>query len=1183
VQEEKEREEARGLSRAGEKTLRPAAEEESQGTYREVQAVEQAEEQVMRAYRFALPFGSTRTRVCSVFLGALAASVLFGALATTSPAIAAQPWWHLSSSARPAQIAPGGEGTIVVEAENVGNAPSSGAVHLSAAMPEGVSIQSVSFTAYSLTEVDLGPEGPLGFLELCKVTTSTVTCETSPSQEIVEHVVPYENLEIIVRVKADSNASSGTMAASVSGGGASSQSIDRQILIDSASVPFGIEDFSMVPETEGGSVDTQAGDHPYQLTTTLNLNQTSDLTRPPALARNLAFKLPPGLIGNTTAIAECSDLDFRHVLNGGTVNLCPESTAIGVALVVIDEPTHLGLKTYAIPVFNLAPGQGEPARFGFEFAGAPVTLDTSLRTGDDYGVTVNVNNLTELTNVISSTVTIWGVPGSVTHDESRGWACVVNGGWAAGSGQTCTPTSETQPPPFLATPTSCKTAFSPVAEMTAWPTKAAPSGPQANPFTYSLVDGLGRPTTMTGCNRLSFNPSIEVAPDTQAGSSPAGLTTNIHVPQEQNENAGGLVSSDIKAVNLTLPEGLTINPSGADGLEACSEAQIGYLPGASNPPEDLHFTPDIGAPFCPEASKVGTATITTPILKNPLEGYVYVATQDANPFHSLIAMYIVAEEPVSGVRVKLPGKVSLSSTGQITASFTNTPQAPFENAVVKFFGGARAALSTPPGCASYAATASFSPWSENAAVSSQSQFAINSGPGGAPCTLVRPFNPTLSAGTSVPRAGAFSQMVTTVAREDGNQDLQTVQLRTPPGLSGVLTGVPLCGEAQANAGTCPSGSLIGHTAVSAGLGSDPFTAPIGQVFLTEGYKGSPFGLSIVNPAKAGPFDLGNVVVRAKIDIDPHTAVLTVTTDPIPHILQGIPLQIKRTTVTIDRPGFTFNPTNCQQLSVTGTIGGTEGASVNVANAFQASNCANLKFTPSFSVSVTGNTSKAKGAGLSVKLTYPKGALGSQANIGRVKVSLPKQLPSRLTTLQKACTAEVFNPNPSNCPAASRVGQAKVLTPLLPVALTGPAYFVSHGGEAFPDLTIVLKGYGITVDLVGSTQIKNGVTTTTFKAPPDVPFSSFELTLPQGQFSALTANAKLCQSKLVMPTEFVGQNGAEIRRNTNIAVTGCAKALTRPQKLARALRACHKRKKHTARASCEQQARKQFGAKKKHKK
>lgn len=1113
--------------------------------------------------------------VCAVVAGALTVG-----LTTAAPALAQRPWWHLSSSARPAQIPPGEEGTIVVSAENVGNAPSSSAV-LSADLPPGVTVQRVSFFDYALTELDLGPEG--FFPNLCEVTATRVSCKTEEAGvPIVEKIVPYENLELVIRVKAKGGASSGLLFANVSGGGAPSASINREVVIDGSSVPFGFEDFQMVPEVEGGAVDTQAGDHPYQLTTTVNFNQSADPKRPPAVARSLGFRLPPGLIGNASALPQCTDLEFSHVLNGGTVNLCPASTAIGVAHLVFDEPSTLGLKTFSIPVFNLTPANGEPARFGFEFANSPITLDTSLRTGDDYGVTVRVGNLTELTNVISSTVTIWGVPGSPSHDESRGWACLVGGQWAPGSGQTCTPSSETRPAPFLALPTSCSTAFSPTAEMVSWPTKAESAGLQASPVTYSLVDGLGRPTSMSGCNRLSFDPSADVAPDTSAGSSPAALTTRVHISQEQNENATGLVSSDVKSLNVTLPEGLTINPSGADGLEACAEAEIGYLPSASNPPEELHFAPVIGAPFCPEASKIGTVVITTPILPNSLEGYVYVATQNANPFHSLIAMYIVAEDPISGVRVKLPGKVSLSDSGQITASFTNTPQAPFEDAVVKFFGGARAALSTPASCGVYSTTASFTPWSESATVTSRSQFSITSGPGGIPCTAVRPFSPALSAGTSATQAGAFSQLVTTVAREDGSQDLQTVQLRTPPGLSGVLAGVTLCVEAQANTGACPLDSLIGHTSVSAGLGSDPFTAPTGQVFLTQGYRGAPFGLSIVNPAKAGPFDLGNVIVRAKVDIDPHTAQITVTTDPIPHILQGIPLQVKHATVTIDRPDFTFNPTNCQQLDFRGTIGSTEGASANVSNAFQVTNCANLKFTPSFAVSATGKTSKANGAGLSVKLTYPKGAFGSQANIARVKVSLPKQLPSRLTTLQKACTATVFDANPANCPGASMVGRAKVLTPLLSVPLTGTAYFVSHGGEAFPDLTMVLQGYGITVDLVGSTQIKNGVTTSTFKTPPDVPFSSFELNLPQGKFSALTANANLCRSTLVMPTEFIGQNGAEIRRNTNIAITGCPKTLTRAQKLARALRACHKRKKHAARTACAKQARKRFGAKKKSK-
>jgi hypothetical protein len=360
----------------------------------------------------------------------------------------------------------------------------------------------------------------------------------------------------------------------------------------------------------------------------------------------------------------------------------------------------------------------------------------------------------------------------------------------------------------------------------------------------------------------------------------------------------------------------------------------------------------------------------------------------------------------------------------------------------------------------------------------------------------------------------------------------------------------------------------------------------GKVYITEKYKGAPFGLSIVNPVKAGPFDLERdsanpaqnppcdcVVVRAKIEIDPFTAQLTVTTDPsgpyaIPHMIDGVPVQIKHVNVLINRPGFTFNPTNCNHQTISGTISGDEGASQALAEPFQATNCATLAFKPDFKVQTSGKTSKAKGASLSVKLSYPKAPFGSQANIAMVKVDLPKQLPSRLTTLQKACLAKTFETNPASCPAASIVGHAKVTTPLLPVPLTGPAYFVSHGNEAFPSLTIVLQGYGVTVELVGSTFIKNGITSSTFKATPDTPFNTFELTLPQGPFSALAANGNLCQSStttttnkrvaikshgrtihvtrkvkhttsgLTMPTAFIAQNGAQIHQATPVAVSGC---------------------------------------------
>jgi hypothetical protein len=318
-------------------------------------------------------------------------------------------------------------------------------------------------------------------------------------------------------------------------------------------------------------------------------------------------------------------------------------------------------------------------------------------------------------------------------------------------------------------------------------------------------------------------------------------------------------------------------------------------------------------------------------------------------------------------------------------------------------------------------------------------------------------------------------------------------------------------------------------------------------------------------------------------VNPLTAALTVTTDEsgpyaIPHILDGIPLEIKHVNVTIERQGFTFNPTSCDPMQITGQITSQEGATSPVAVPFQVTNCAALKFAPKFAVSTSGKTSKANGASLHVDLTYPSAAQGTYADIAKVKVELPKQLPSRLTTLQKACTAAQFDANPAGCPSPSVIGSAKAIVPNIPEPLQGPVYFVSHGGEAFPSLEVVLQGYGVKVILVGSTFIsKAGITSTTFKAIPDNPVSSFELTLPEGKYSALAANGNLCTEKLTMPTEFIAQNGAKVNQSTKVSVAGCAKkkALTRPQKLKAALKACHKKAKGK-RAQCEKAARKRYG-------
>ncbi len=967
---------------------------------------------------------------------------------------------------------------------------------------------------------------------------------------------PFEPLEMRIGVIVEKTAvNGGANTVSASGGGASEvRTITRSVQVDTP-IQFGIEENALVAEEAGGEADTQAGSHPFQVTSTLTFNHgaisgDSGTLFPTGLPRDVSALAPPGLIGNPTAVTQCTDQQFVPLPNGQGNN-CPSASVVGVAAITLDEPAIAHLHTSVSPVFNMVPEAGEPARFGFEVdAQVPVLLDGSVRAGGDYGVTVSSHNISEIPGLISSSITLWGVPGDPRHDGQRGQDCLLHD-------ETSCPLNESTPPPFLSMPTSCTGPLQTSVEADSW----------EHPHEIVTAPGSEPMPAMDGCNHLVFNPGIKVTPDVSSASSPTGLNVDVRVPQTAALNPEGLAEAYPKDITVMLPEGVEVNPAGGNGLQACSEGLAGFT-GLSE------FTPGVksqtftgtlpnplqpGVNFCPNNSKVGTVKIKTPILPNPIEGAVYIAAQNENPFGSLIAMYLIAEDPVSGVLIKLAGQVHLTDTGQLVTTFENNPQAPFEDAELHFFGGERAPLSSPAHCGAYTTHASLTPWSGSPPSDAESTFEVTSGPHGGPCPGASlPFTPSLTGGTTNVNAGSFSPLTTTIGREDGNQDLQAVQLHMPPGLLGSLTGVALCGEAQANAGTCGPDSLIGETTISAGVGSDPVSVTGGKVYITGPYHGAPFGLSIVNPVKAGPFDLEHdtanpndqpacdcIVVRAKVALDPHTAVLSVTTNTegegygIPHMIDGIPVQIKKVNVLVNRPGFTFNPTDCNPQTLTGAISSDEGATSPVSVPFQVTNCAALKFAPKFAASTSGKTSKPNGASLSVKLIYPKAPFGTQSNIAKVKVSLPKRLPSRLTTLQKACTAKQFDANPGGCPAASIVGHARATTPLLPVPLEGPAYFVSHGGEAFPNLIMVLQGYGVTLDLVGDTFIsKAGVTSSTFKTVPDAPVGSFELNLPKGPYSALAANGDLCKAKLKMPTEFVAQDGATIHQTTKIKVTGC---------------------------------------------
>jgi hypothetical protein len=964
-----------------------------------------------------------------------------------------------------------------------------------------------------------------------------------------ETMLPYEQIEVRIKVEVLEGASSAEKnEVSVSGGGASRASLARPLRISSEETPFGLENYELRGEEEGGALATQAGSHPFQVTATFGLNQGSDTApfnqkppkaevQPVGLVKNIETKLPPGMVGNPVPFPRCTLDQFLKASQ--TENECSPQTAVGLASVTIFEPVNIGHATFTQPIFNLQPSFGEPARFGFNVVagGVPVILDTSVRSGpgEDYGVTVSSTNITEIAGLLGAEVTFWGVPGDPRHDELRGWGC-LNEALGVLIHPPCLHFDEPRPPSLLTMPASCTGSLRSSAEVDSWT--------QPDVFgTYLPEEPL---QALDGCNRVLFTPSMSAEATTDRASAPSGLDFNLDFHDEGLTSTAGLAQSQLNKTVVRLPDGLTINPSAGVGLGGCTPADYAR--------ETLYSIPGAG---CPNNSKLGTVEIETPLLTQKIHGAIYIAQPFDNPSHSLVALYVVAKSAETGVLVKLVGKVEPNPvTGQLTTVFENNPQLPFDHFNFHFREGQQAPLISPQVCGTYTTQALLTPWSEPTAVlTDTSSFQVTKGSDGGPCPSggVPPFNPGIEAGQVNNNAGSFSPFYLHLTRTDAEQEIAGFSTNLPSGLTGDLSGIPYCPEASIEAArhktgakeqaepSCPAASQVGHTLVGTGVGAVLAYVP-GKIYLAGPFHGAPFSLVSVTSAVVGPFDLGTVVLRFGLTIDPYTARVSVTptsSEPIPTILDGIVTHVRDIRVYIDRTHFTLNPTSCNPLAIGSTLTSNLGAAKTVTSPFQASNCQGLAFKPIFKVSTTGKTSRANGASLKVKLTYPPGA---QANISKVKVDLPKQLPSRLTTLQKACTAAQFESNPAGCPPASLIGHAKAITPLIPVPLEGPAYFVSHGGEAFPSLILVLQGYGVTIDLVGSTFInKAGITSSTFKTVPDQPVGSFELTLPQGKFSALAANGNLCKTKLVMPTQFDAQNGASVHQTTKIAVTGCPKA------------------------------------------
>ncbi|HEY1689059.1 MAG TPA: hypothetical protein VGF95_09380 [Solirubrobacteraceae bacterium] len=1064
---------------------------------------------------------------------AATAAAAFAALGAAPALAASGPSLELEMHHAPTNIAPGDKGQLWLNLNNVGSGPTTGRLELTVDLPTGMTsigaIEDVSFDFYGHESLGWSCAGESG--------GSTVECESSAGS-IPAHSLNYLILEVKVNAGVAEGSALSASATLAGGSAVASSSAEESVTVSSAAAGFGVEAQSFTPgffAADGVTSERQAGAHPELLTVGVGFNSAATgrsdnesvpIDYPSADLRDLSVELPPGFIGNPTAVGECAPTQLM-------AEACPSASQVGRFDGTLTPVGGGTLWNFTTGVFNMAHPRGEVTDLAFMLDGQAVHVEATLDPAHNYAITTTLPNVNETEPPFSGKVTIWGDPAASSHDSQR---CESFSSYGHGdTGESCA--TDNEPKAFLTIPAQCET-----------PETFRLSGYDSweEPGIFGEEVDYTTPWALTGCEDLRFEPEVQLEPTGRQANTPTGLEVTLHVPQ--NENPNGLATPPVKDTTAILPEGMTFSPSFANGLQSCTLAQVKL--GSDEPVQ------------CPDASRIGEVTLRTPLLPNLLEGSLYLAAQDDNPFSSTFAMYLVIHDTEErGVLLKIPGKIETNpSTGQITTTFTETPQLPFEDLTLKFRSGSGAPLVSPPTCGAKAISVDISSWAQpDNPIELSNSYEVSEGPGGSACppsASGRPFAPKLTAGTADPPAGAYSPFTLRLTREDSEQEISNLSFTLPPGLTGKIAGVPQCSdaaiaEAEAKGRTgaqeiaspsCPASSLLGSATIGVGVGPT-LTWVTGKVYFAGPYKGAPFSIVAITPAVVGPYDFGVVLVRSALQIDPLTAQVKVVTDQLPRILEGVPVRLRDLRVKIERPEFIINPTSCEEMQISGQASSFEGASSPISQRFQAANCASLAFKPSFAVATSAKTSRKDGASLHVKLTYPKAAQGTEANVREVRVELPKVLPSRLNTLQHACTSAQFEANPAGCPSESVVGHAQAVTPVVPVPLEGPAYFVSNGSAKFPELVLVLQGDGITIDLHGETFIsKQGITSSTFHEVPDEPVQSFELALPEGEYSALAANGNLCNERLTMPTMFIAQSGKTFRQSTEVQVQGCSAAL-----------------------------------------
>jgi hypothetical protein len=1103
-------------------------------------------------------------------LGAVGMAALAAAFLTPAAASAATPapQWAIQSLAAPTDFSTAdnsrSEGVCLpllgamtcdayfATATDVGAAPMKAReIKLEDTLPAGLSVRRVGLfwkgieaVAGHTEQENLDESGTL-----CTVALPKVTCTLKASffSELGHVVQPDDRLIMEVAVTVDEPTVPGplTNTVRVQGGGEPSHPVPpaeagAQNTLEQGPPPFGFSLFSSPAlDSEGsgsaGTAGLQAGSHPYELPTHIGLTSKVRRNADPTIGamsvenpRDILVDLPPGLAGSALSTpVRCTfgQLSARGEHTGNGESACPKESQVGF------------LQTYPLvsdnvvsPLFNMVPERGAVAEFGYgDIENGVHLLKASLVPGPQ-GYVLRTSSLEApeipLTSIVAD---IYGDP--ATRD-----------------GSILEPAEHV---PTLTMPADCNgEPLVTQVHMDSWqhPGSYLPDG-EPNLSEPDWVTATSESPPVTGCNQLIFEPTIAATPSTNRADSPTGLEVDLKVPQTEGTETLG--TPPLKKAVVTLPEGVSVNPSSANGLGACSLAQIGMSASGQ---------PDAARPTCPDSSKIGTVELFTPAVKGTLEdgaleGEIYVAKQGENPFHSLLAIYIVVNDPKTGVLVKLAGEVNPNpATGQLQTVVDNSPQFPFSELRTHFFAGSRAALKTSAVCGTYTVTSSLTPWSapeSGPPATPASSFQTSQGASGGSCPTspgAEPNHPAFTAGTLNTQAGAYTPFVVHGARADGDQPITQVNLTLPKGLTGKLAGIPYCPEADIALAksrehegggaeelahpACPAASEVGVVHVGAGAGPEPFYVT-GHAYLTGPYKGAPLGIAIVSPAVAGPFDLGDVVVRAALDVDPLTAQITAVSDPIPTILHGIPLDIRSITLEMARHEFTLNPTNCEKTAITGEAVGQFGTTAALSNPFQVGGCKNLAFRPKLQISLKGSTKHAGHPALKAVLTYPKG--GAYANVAGAQVNLPHSEFIDQANLNKTCTKPVLLAGA--CPASTIYGKVKAWTPLLEKPLEGPVYLVGGFGYQLPALVAELDGQ-IKVLLVGKVDSgPNHGIRNTFEAVPDAPVEKFILEMKGGpKYSLLENSEDLCSRPQKAIASFTAQNGATLKLTPKIAIS-----------------------------------------------